>query len=670
MKTLKITGATLAAITLVLALLFVIGIPAGFLTSAIPDRIERDTGYHLTIAGATRFSLWPSPNVTLNDVTLDNPNDRERSTRLTAGSIQAEVTLASLWTRRPHISELVIVRPVMAVPLLRERTPAQPASTKPAAAAGDEKANTPSIDRVTIKDGAMVFSNARDRVENRIDGIDAKILIGEDHEIKADGSARAGERKLTFAIKAAIPAPPVERQNIPIEVRLEAPELLQAPLFGKAELRLNGRLVTINGITGSVGDGAFNGWASVDLSSKPLIKLDLDFQRLDVATAKAAGSPSSQSSPSAQTSPPWSDATIDLTGLNYVDAQLRISAAELRLGDARFAPVAAEATLDAGVLKCRFSNLGTYGGQASGDLTVDATAGVANYALSADLAGVRALPLLRGLADFDKLDGRLQAKIGVRSTGASQRAIVGNLAGSVSANFQDGAIRGLNVAQMIRALTANPLSGWQQNEAQTTDLSQLSASFRIENGHAATSDLTLVGPLVKMTGAGSIDLPQKSLALRVEPKLVMTTQGQGRSSDPAGLGIPVVIDGPWAGPRIYPDVAGVLDNPDAAYAKLKEMGKGLFGSGGLGGSDGNGSGLGAGGEDLLGTIGNLLQRGLSQGSGGAAGQGSGQRRGGTPPDPAAPPAQTDPPPQQGQPQNRPPQDRQPINDLLRQFFNR
>ncbi|MGK3908224.1 hypothetical protein ABI084_15325, partial [Enterococcus faecium] len=45
-----------------------------------------------------------------------------------------------------------------------------------------------------------------------------------------------------------------------------------------------------------------------------------------------------------------------------------------------------------------------------------------------------------------------------------------------------------------------------------------------------------------------------------------------------------VIEGPWSSPRIYPDMQGVLDNPDAAYAKLREMGKGLFGpnGGGLG----------------------------------------------------------------------------------------
>src|SRR5260221_13890707 len=212
-----------------------------------------------------------------------------------------------------------------------------------------------------------------------------------------------------------------------------------------------------------------------------------------------------------------------------------------------------------------------------------------------------------------------------------------NLGGTVFANFQDGAIRGLNVARMIRSLTSGTLSGWQETKEETTDLSQLSASFRVERGQATTNDLNLIGPLVKMTGTGTIDLAAKSLALRVEPKLVMTTEGQGRAGDPVGLGIPVVIDGPWSEPRIYPEMAGILDNPDAAYAKLKEMGKGLFApGGGLGGLGGSGSGSGSGQSDQLDklgeTLGNLLRQGLSQGRNISPS---------TSPTPAAPPAQND-----------------------------
>jgi AsmA protein len=251
-----------------------------------------------------------------------------------------------------------------------------------------------------------------------------------------------------------------------------------------------------------------------------------------------------------------------------------------------------------------------------------------------------------------------------------------NLSGTAFVKFQDGAIRGLNVARMIRALTTNPLSGWQETTEQT-DLTQLSASFRIDRGQATTSDLNLVGPLVRVTGGGMVDIGNKQLALRVEPKLVMTTEGQGRASEPVGLGIPVAINGPWNSPRIYPDMTGILDNPDAAYAKLKEMGKGLFGANG-GGLDGLINGLGglAGGQSGGGTgssgaanapggslgeaIGNLIQQGLQQGAGRS-------RNVPAPPPPQANTPQIDPPPGDNRQDH---QDSQPMNDVLKQLFGR
>src|SRR6202166_2950714 len=138
MRALKIASAAVAAVVVMLALLLFIGIPSGFLTSAIQDRVERETGYRLTIAGSTRIGLWPSLNVTMNDVTLEGPKDRDASNRLTVGSIQADMTLGSVWSDRPEITELAIVRPVLSVPLLRERTAApKPASSRPAASSRD-----------------------------------------------------------------------------------------------------------------------------------------------------------------------------------------------------------------------------------------------------------------------------------------------------------------------------------------------------------------------------------------------------------------------------------------------------------------------------------------------------------------------------------------------------
>lgn len=690
MRALKIAGAAIAAVIVVIALLLVIGIPSSFLTAQIQDRVERETGYKLTINGGAKVGLWPSLNVTLNDVVLQDPKARDSDNRITAGSIQADMTLASVWAGKPEITELMVVRPVVNVPLQRERLRETAAPAKPSAAGAG---NAVSIEHVSVTGGTVVFSNLRDRVENKIETINADITVDADRKIRITGNARTTDTPLKFDIKASPPAPPLERQNIPAEIKLDAPGLLQAPLSAKAEVRLNGTVVMINGLTGMLDDGAFNGWASVDLASKPLVKLDLDFQRL--ALAKSPGNTGSAGQP-------WSNATIDLNGLNYVDAQARISAAELTIGDGHFAPAAIDATLASGVLTARVSNLGAYGGSANGDVTIDASTANPTFALRADLTGVRALPLLKGLADFDKLDGKLQTRISVRSSGNSQRAIMANMSGTTFAVFQDGAIKGLNVAQMIRSLTASTLSGWQESSEQATDLSQLSASFKIDKGQAQTTDLNLVGPLVKMTGVGTIDLGTKQIGFRVEPKLVMTTEGQGRATEPVGLGIPVMIEGPWGAPRIYPEMQGMLDNPDAAFAKLREMGKGLFGpngaglnSGGigaalgglLGGSQGGATGNGQGGKpnDPLGgqlgeTIGNLMQQGLSglgqgagQGGTGQAGAGQAATRptqGRSIPSPnastPAAPAEAAP----ATPDTTAQQDSQPMNDVLRQLFNR
>jgi AsmA protein len=143
-------------------------------------------------------------------------------------------------------------------------------------------------------------------------------------------------------------------------------------------------------------------------------------------------------------------------------------------------------------------------------------------------------------------------------------------------------------------------------------------------------------------------------------------------------------------------MAGILDNPDAAYAKLKEMGKGLFGAngGGLGGllgnlggtlggnqsgtsgATGNDSNGGAQGGGLLGgklgeTLGNLIHQGLG-GSGGRGRSippisGAPEAQNTTPPLPPPAPPQTE---SQGDGASPPVQDSQPMNDVLRNLFNR
>ena len=207
----------------------------------------------------------------------------------------------------------------------------------------------------------MVFSNLRDRVENRIETINADVTIDADRKIELSGSARTGEHPLKFDIKAARRRRRSSGRTSRPRFKIDAPGLLQAPLSAKAEVRLNGSVVMINGLTGTLGDGAFNGWASVDLASKPLVKLDLDFQRLDGRdVARRRRVP--PRSPGAMRRSTSTASTMSTRRRGFPQPSSTSATA-------RFAPAAIDATLASGVLKAQISNLGAYDGNANGDLT-------------------------------------------------------------------------------------------------------------------------------------------------------------------------------------------------------------------------------------------------------------------------------------------------------------
>jgi AsmA protein len=100
-------------------------------------------------------------------------------------------------------------------------------------------------------------------------------------------------------------------------------------------------------------------------------------------------------------------------------------------------------------------------------------------------------------------------------------------------------------------------------------------------------DLVLVGPLLRVGGAGRVDIPNRTLAYRVDPKIAASLDGQGGSGDLHGF-VPVRVEGPWDRPRIYPEIEGILQDPKGALDQLRKLGGGLFGGvTGEGASDGD-----------------------------------------------------------------------------------
>src|SRR5687767_1943859 len=122
MKALKILGAVFGLLVVVVGVTLAVGIPGGFITGTIEDRVEKETGLQLDINGGATIKLWPLTVVTLSDVALFDPKDNAVSERFRAESIRAEISLRSLLAGNPRVREINVVRPVVNLPMARERT--------------------------------------------------------------------------------------------------------------------------------------------------------------------------------------------------------------------------------------------------------------------------------------------------------------------------------------------------------------------------------------------------------------------------------------------------------------------------------------------------------------------------------------------------------------------
>ncbi len=329
-------------------------------------------------------------------------------------------------------------------------------------------------------------------------------------------------------------------------------------------------------------EGTGNG--TISFSGKPRLDARLALQQLDLTPYLSEG-PGAASRPvpngsnlpgiDQEVDPSWSNAAIDLAALSGMDADLTISARELIWDGIRTGATNMVVSVNDGVMTADLTEMRLYGGRGAGRLRIDASGEMPVVAINFDLSSLDAYPFLRDAAQFTRLEGTADFSIALQTKGRSELGLVSGLDGETRMMFANGALRGVNIPKMVRTLSARTLLGWQTNEQEKTDFSEFSGSFQFANGLGRTRDIRLIGPLIRATGAGSIDLPAKRLEMRFDPRIVASLQGQGSGQDFAGLGVPIVVEGALDQPRIYPDIAGILENPDAALEQLRQFGGGL-----------------------------------------------------------------------------------------------
>ena len=293
-------------------------------------------------------------------------------------------------------------------------------------------------------------------------------------------------------------------------------------------------------------------------------RLDIALQMPSLDLTPFLGESSSETSPStAQTG--WSTTPLALEGLRAVNADIALKTGELRIGNVDLKDADLAATLTDGDLEADIAGVKAFGGNWSGDLELDASRATPTLAIDMQGSNVAMQSVMSTFANLSTVSGVGNMTFKANSSGNSLDALVRGLNGELKTDLADGAVKGFNIAQIVRslesiqtALTSGSLGFALSPEAQT-DFTQFDGALTITNGVANIDIMRALNPAVLLDGKGKIDLANQTIDISITPSV--DTRGVGEldmlklNGEPFPL--PFRIAGNWLAPSVSIDNAAI-----------------------------------------------------------------------------------------------------------------
>jgi len=357
--------------------------------------------------------------------------------------------------------------------------------------------------------------------------------------------------------------------------------------------------VMVNNLNLSLDALRGTGQAGIDVSATtPRMIGDLSVPALDLTPFMGEPDPEKTN----QGIQPWSDETLELSGLKSVNANLSLEVGSLTIGDVELTDAVMDVDLTDGLLTADLSQFKAFSGLWLGKLTVDARPATPKVGFDMQGQNVAVANLLGTLAGFDSLTGTGQFKVSAQSSGTSIDAIMQAIDGEVSTSLSDGVVKGLNVAALVRsasslkqAIATGSIQELNFGEALSqnaeTDFSSFNTVLKVNDGVANVDVMKLLSPILGVDGTGQINLAGQSMDLRLATSVDKSAQGQGSVVQLNGIPVPIRISGAWTNPKVTPDLSGV------SSAFKAELGSRVLEELGVSNSAGSGST-----EDVIGGL--------------------------------------------------------------------
>ena len=518
------------------AVIFVLSFDANRYKPQIERLVHEKTGRTLKLQGPLEAAIWPSLGARVAGVTFSERGSEQQFVALD----NAHASLALLPLLRGQVVVDRIRISGLKAEIVKQKDgrfnfsdllEAKPEGGKPAA--GDEKPAEKGGGPVAFNVAGIDIDKSSIAYRDLAAGQEYSVS---DVKISTGRLAENAEGKLQVHMLA-------KGSNPPLEVKIE--------LAADYKLDLPGQQAALDKLTLKLASRAdettIKGRLGVTKFSPPSYAFDLDIDKLNVDAYFPPEKPAASSAgeKSAQAAKPAADTPVDLSALKDLDANGKLQIGALQVRGLKLANVKTEVKATGGRLEAPHSaNL--YEGTLSGTLGLQAEGRVA---LKDTLTGIAIGPLLRDAAQQDKLEGKGNLAFDVSAAGKSVNALKRALAGTAKVDLRDGAIKGIDIAAILRK--ARSALGQQQAQAaattERTDFSEMTASFNIKNGVAHNEDLDVKAPLFRISGRGDIDIGSSSLDYVTKAAVVATAKGQGGADvdQLSGVTVPVRLSGPF-----------------------------------------------------------------------------------------------------------------------------
>jgi AsmA protein len=259
--------------------------------------------------------------------------------------------------------------------------------------------------------------------------------------------------------------------------------------------------------------------------------------------------------------------------LRPLDLQADIKIGRLVVSKAKMQDVTVHIRSQHGVLKVAPIAARLYQGKLDGDLTLDARHKTPKVHVVKHLVGIQIGPLLKDVMGEDKLLGRGDVHLDLRTVGLSEAQVRRSLNGNGRFVFADGAYKGVDIVKLIKTASGRGAGPRTQsgNSQDKTEFTELKASFTARHGVISNQDLSAKSPLLRLGGKGTVDLASNRIDYVATVKLVASLQGQGGAAADQlkGVPIPVRIKGALDKPSYSLDIGAILSEKAKQQVRKK-----------------------------------------------------------------------------------------------------